>query len=107
MNKEKLSIVSETIYRHLQRGGGLCPEEMAALFSIGKIDAALMSTSARDVCLSDEMSALAIMRRITKNPELSNAISGMSMCYAMASTAHGVKVIQEHNGTGDNIAGTL
>mgnify|MGYP003654782396 CR=1 FL=1 len=55
--------------------------------------------------LNDEMSELAIARRIEQSPEIANLVRDINAVAAVSAPSTINRVTQNHSGSGDNVAG--
>ena len=55
--------------------------------------------------LNDEMSEMAITRRIEQSPEIVNLVRDINAAVAASASSRINRVTQNHSGSGDNVAG--
>tara|TARA_R110002110_G_scaffold393686_1_gene607503 strand:- start:434 stop:793 length:360 start_codon:yes stop_codon:yes gene_type:complete len=107
-----ISRLSELLYRTLQWGDELSSpgfREKLAPWVKTDSDVGLLSDEIVSLGLTDELSELAIKRRIAKSPKILGLLSlhGEKSQAFISSRNRDVLVIQNHRGVGDNVAGFI
>lgn len=102
------AIIANSAYDIFKAGLKLSSDQIKK--SLGKwlIDDALaerLATELKNLELNDELSELAIAKRIEKSSAITKIIGEINASTATVATSTITNVTQHHNGTGDNIAG--
>lgn len=102
------AIIANSAYDIFKAGLKLSTDQIKK--SLGKwltddVIAERLAAELNNLNLNDDLSELAIAKRIDKSSAITKIIGEINANAATVSTSSITKVTQHHNGTGDNVAG--